>query len=68
MHRDALGDDFISFDDGEASVDASSSDSEPVVVDDAVREHASARSTPWASHVPWHQCRTVSDMYVFLPD
>ncbi|WFD31023.1 polynucleotide adenylyltransferase [Malassezia sp. CBS 17886] len=31
-------------------------------VDDTVREHASARSTPWASLVPWHDCHNVAAM------
>ena len=61
----ALGSDFISFDQSDEShVEESESEPEPVVVDDTVREHASARSTPWAQHVPWHQCRNVSEMYV----
>lgn len=62
-NHDAFGDDFISFD-MEDEYDESASPPAPVVVDDSVREHASARSTPWAQHVPWHQCRNVSEMYV----
>ena len=59
----ALGSDFISFDQSDEShVEESESEPEPVVVDDTVREHASARSTPWAQHVPWHKCRNVSEM------
>ena len=59
----ALGSDFISFDQSDEShVEESESEPEPVVVDDTVREHASARSTPWAQHVPWHDCRNVSEM------
>lgn len=60
-NHDAFGDDFISFD-MEDEYDESASPPAPVVVDDSVREHASARSTPWAQHVPWHQCRNVSEM------
>lgn len=64
----ALGEDFIAFDaDDDAEVDSPQPDAstrEPVAVDDTIREHASARSTPWALHVPWHKCRNVSEMCV----
>ena len=55
-----LGDDFIGFDwdDGEVS----SENEKQVDVDTSVRAHAAARSTPWASHVPWHKCRNVAEM------
>lgn len=33
-------------------------------VDDSIREHAAARSTPWAADVPWHRCRNVAEMCV----
>lgn len=59
-------DDYIAFDLGDVS------DNEPAeepkkkfaAVDDAVREHASARSTPWAVNIEWHRYRNVAEMYV----
>ncbi|WFD47743.1 hypothetical protein GLX27_002403 [Malassezia furfur] len=59
-------DDFIAFDLGEGSDVEQSEERERTVktVDDAVREHASARSTPWATQVEWHRYRNVAEMYV----
>ncbi|PKI84475.1 hypothetical protein MVES_001808 [Malassezia vespertilionis] len=58
-------DDYIAFDWDEpvaVSVDAREN-AQATSVDDAVREHAMARSTPWAAHVPWHAFRNVAEMF-----
>lgn len=64
--------DFIAFDMEDEPEEAETSQHDalptqshvPVSVDDTIREHAAARSTPWALHVPWHKCRNVAEMYV----
>ncbi|KAL4402691.1 poly(A) RNA polymerase [Malassezia pachydermatis] len=62
--------DFIAFDMEDEPEEAETSQHDalptqshvPVSVDDTIREHAAARSTPWALHVPWHKCRNVAEM------
>lgn len=57
-------DDYIAFDLGEGSESDVPEEKHATTVDDAVREHATARSTPWATDVEWHRYRNAAEMYV----
>jgi len=52
----------LSLDDVEESSSHESLTSDDVQVDETVREHAAARSTPWCVDVPWHRCRNAAEM------
>lgn len=54
--------DYIAFDFDDAPPQDEKRPAE--VVDDSVREHASARSTPWARDIAWHECSNVAEMCV----
>lgn len=53
--------DFIAFDFDDAPPPRGEKRSAEVI-DDSVREHATARSTPWARNIAWHECKNVAEM------
>ncbi|WFC99105.1 polynucleotide adenylyltransferase [Malassezia yamatoensis] len=57
-------DDYIAFDldDTETDEQKQPQGNHTSKVDHSIREHASARSTPWATQVEWHRCRNVAEM------
>ncbi|WFD37044.1 polynucleotide adenylyltransferase [Malassezia cuniculi] len=55
------GADYIAFDFDDAPA-PQDENKRAEVIDDTVREHASARSTPWARDIAWHECKNVAEM------